>query len=336
MECIMKYKILGLLFLITLKIYPQGIEHQWSDILIGGKVRLNDFVLEHNSENYWNVYAKLTSETSQYFEYVKLKFSMYKEGVLVKYVYNYLDLDTYGSNGLIPNTSGFISGLLEKIDFDSIYFSIEHSDSDGEHFHKVFDALTILSTNFNPLSYSDIYFDWIGELRNETLSAIKYPMIWACFYNKGRLVKLVKTYLDVNNNEILAQTTGQFSTLVTKPEEYDSLTFLPHYSIPLTGEIQLNTAVSQLRNNTDFQLYQNYPNPFNASTAIKFDIAKPDYVSLTIHDITGRKVKTITNGFHVSGKHIIMVNMSAFASGTYVYRLKTGAGIIVKTMTLSK
>ncbi len=50
-----------------------------------------------------------------------------------------------------------------------------------------------------------------------------------------------------------------------------------------------------------FGLSQNYPNPFNSSTAIQFQIAAPQQVSLKIVDLLGREVRTLINEYKPAG-----------------------------------
>ena len=45
-----------------------------------------------------------------------------------------------------------------------------------------------------------------------------------------------------------------------------------------------------------YQLFSNYPNPFNPVTTIRFLLENDAQIHLTIHDITGRHVKTLMNG----------------------------------------
>lgn len=46
----------------------------------------------------------------------------------------------------------------------------------------------------------------------------------------------------------------------------------------------------------NFTLNQNYPNPFNSATRIDFSLSVSTSVSIKIYDVTGRCVKTISNG----------------------------------------
>ena len=54
-----------------------------------------------------------------------------------------------------------------------------------------------------------------------------------------------------------------------------------------------------------FALHQNYPNPFNPTTQIKYDIAEDSFVSITIYDVMGRKIKSLMNTSQTAGYHTI-------------------------------
>ena len=81
----------------------------------------------------------------------------------------------------------------------------------------------------------------------------------------------------------------------------------------------------------------NYPNPFSGSTDIKFTLPSSAYVTLTVYDVAGNKVKELFHGMKGSGEHTISWDAKDAAgvtvgSGSYLYELKvesaqnTGAG----------
>ena len=92
---------------------------------------------------------------------------------------------------------------------------------------------------------------------------------------------------------------------------------------------------------SQFALSQNYPNPFNPTTRIQFTLAKSGFVTLQIHDLQGRRVRTLVaerlssgyksvvwDGKNDDGKYV--------ASGVYFYRLKVGDFSEPKKMLLLK
>lgn len=83
-------------------------------------------------------------------------------------------------------------------------------------------------------------------------------------------------------------------------------------------------------------LYQNYPNPFNPFTKIKYSIKKEGYVTISIYDITGKKIKTIVNNRKNIGEYEIVFNGAGLSSGIYFYTLETDDIRITKSMILLK
>lgn len=71
-----------------------------------------------------------------------------------------------------------------------------------------------------------------------------------------------------------------------------------------------------------FSLAQNYPNPFNSITNIPFDLPYRSAVFLAVYTIDGRKILDVLRSeIYEPGSHQAPVDMSAFASGTYFYRI---------------
>ncbi|MBO6576248.1 MAG: T9SS type A sorting domain-containing protein [Rhodothermales bacterium] len=87
---------------------------------------------------------------------------------------------------------------------------------------------------------------------------------------------------------------------------------------------------------TTAQLDQNHPNPFNPATSIRFAVPNADQVRLELLDVLGRHVATLVDGNLQAGWHEVRLDASALASGSYLYRLHTGAAVVTKTMTLLK
>jgi hypothetical protein len=97
------------------------------------------------------------------------------------------------------------------------------------------------------------------------------------------------------------------------------------------------TAVGDdIKQPKDFSLAQNYPNPFNSKTNLDFSLDKPSRVTLTIYDVTGALVATLTQGEMPAGAHSVTWNADGVSSGVYYYRLATNTGSQVKKMILLK
>ncbi len=67
------------------------------------------------------------------------------------------------------------------------------------------------------------------------------------------------------------------------------------------------------------------PNPFNPSTQVRFTMPSAGGVSVTVHDIKGRKVRTLLTGIRDAGTHVITFDGrtdegTALPSGVYLIR----------------
>ncbi len=89
-------------------------------------------------------------------------------------------------------------------------------------------------------------------------------------------------------------------------------------------------------------LYKNYPNPFNPTTTISFSIPNDSEVEISIYNIKGQKIKTLTNNEFSKGSHSIIWNGDdetgkLVSSGVYFYKLYVnGKTVSVKKCMLLK
>jgi hypothetical protein len=75
-----------------------------------------------------------------------------------------------------------------------------------------------------------------------------------------------------------------------------------------------------------------YPNPFNPSTTISFALERETDITLSIFDLTGRRVRTLTEGKWNAGTHDVHLDGAALPSGLYFARLRAGG--LTKTQKL--
>ncbi len=99
-------------------------------------------------------------------------------------------------------------------------------------------------------------------------------------------------------------------------------------------------------------LEQNYPNPFNPGTTIGYTVPGTDdrhqaignrheaigtrWVRLCVYDLLGREVAVLVDEQKEPGNYTVTWDAGAMASGVYIYRLSSGAGIVTRKMTLVK
>lgn len=103
---------------------------------------------------------------------------------------------------------------------------------------------------------------------------------------------------------------------------------LADFSTGIDGHEKTGTGSSQTDNNNTnsnspkgFAISQNYPNPFNPGTKIDYVIAADSKVSLTVFDITGKKVATLVDENQSAGSYTVQLNASNLSSGIYIYKI---------------
>ncbi len=75
-----------------------------------------------------------------------------------------------------------------------------------------------------------------------------------------------------------------------------------------------------------FYLYQNSPNPFNEITRIRYEVAEYSNISMTIYNVLGKKIKTLTSAPHSAGTH------ETYWDGTDMYGNRVPGGMYLCQM----
>ena len=106
-------------------------------------------------------------------------------------------------------------------------------------------------------------------------------------------------------------------------------------------ELQILLDVARDHYPLNFQLYQNYPNPFNPKTLIRYDLEQESFVNIVIHNMLGKRVKTLVNSFQSAGSKSINWNATnekseSIPAGLYFYKIKVDQQIQIKKMMLLK
>jgi hypothetical protein len=99
-------------------------------------------------------------------------------------------------------------------------------------------------------------------------------------------------------------------------------------------------VVSSLKPGT-FRLYRNSPNPFSRTTRIAYDLSVRSKVCLSIHDVGGRQIRTLADGWQEAGRYSLTWDgrdkkARECPTGVYFCSLKTEDQDAVKKMLLTK
>ncbi len=86
----------------------------------------------------------------------------------------------------------------------------------------------------------------------------------------------------------------------------------------------------------EYSLSQNYPNPFNPITKISYNVPSESKVTIKIYDILGREISTLIEGIQKPGNYEVSWDASKFASGVYLYSMKSDGAYFTRKMLLLK
>jgi len=91
----------------------------------------------------------------------------------------------------------------------------------------------------------------------------------------------------------------------------------------------------------DFRLEQNFPNPFNPSTTIPFFLEESSHIKLTVINLMGQTVRTLSEGAMAAGDHFVPWDGrndagKIVATGTYLFRLENGNRTQIKQLMMIK
>lgn len=88
-------------------------------------------------------------------------------------------------------------------------------------------------------------------------------------------------------------------------------------------------------------LQQSFPNPMSPRTTIRFDLKRAGEASLTVYDVTGRRVATLLRGTLQAGPHDVQWNGrddngNLLRSGVYLYELAMGKDRLSRRIALMR
>lgn len=117
---------------------------------------------------------------------------------------------------------------------------------------------------------------------------------------------------------------------------------LQHSGISLSPAFHITVSTpreTEAETPAGFSLAQNYPNPFRPSTAIRYTLPGPGYVTLKVYNVIGQEIKTLVEAQQAAGLHTVTWNGvdrrgQRLASGVYIYRLYVEDRVLSKKMVL--
>jgi D-alanyl-D-alanine carboxypeptidase len=97
------------------------------------------------------------------------------------------------------------------------------------------------------------------------------------------------------------------------------------YTLAILNEIY--APASSVKNNSLHFDAQVYPNPISTVSTVSYELSEPSNVAFTIYDMLGREMLAASTTAEGIGKHALKFDASNLPTGSYRYRLSTGAGV---------
>ena len=241
-----------------------------------------------------------------------------------------------------------ITDSVESCILGEVYVSEGHNSGDPE------DYIEIYNSGLNDCSLEGFQLDDNEELDDFTFGNIIIPArgYWIGYEDENNSFS---SGLSANGDIIVfADSTG--SSLIVELEvvqETDSISYSQSfdangngcYTIPTPGSLNgecvtlstLKTAIPP----REYSLSQNYPNPFNPTTQIRYDLPEDALVSISIYDVMGRKIKSLSNANQTAGYHSLQWDATndigeGVSAGMYIYTIQAGEYRSTKKMVLLK
>jgi hypothetical protein len=148
-----------------------------------------------------------------------------------------------------------------------------------------------------------------------------------CLLASGNSIILNPGFSAADGSTFFAYIEPSYNLNKTNTQIYQPSFYLSNY---LTEKSLKKELVPQ------YFLNQNYPNPFNPLTSIKYSIEMEGNVTIKVYDILGRLVATLVNEYKKAGIYDIQFDGTNFASGLYIYQIKSGNFVSNKKMVLVK
>ncbi|MDZ7725697.1 MAG: putative Ig domain-containing protein [candidate division KSB1 bacterium] len=253
---------------------------------------LIDFQIYEYTEGYYQVFGRIKNKQKKYLKWVEIRFKLYKNGSFISTDFTYNDFDSYRSSGISPYKYSFINTFLDKVEFDSVAFEVDYGVEYGESDILWDQILTLESVSITP--YGD-YFKWQGEVKNNFNYSMQYPLIYACIMDKGKMVALDYTFLDVSNNTMQPNSSGVFDSFINLPGSYDEIKYYIGYSL---NSLEGN---GNLPPNIPIFLKNNYTGYTRAKNIFEAFVIDPDKDRISLQMLINNNTVTDWTGNYISG-----------------------------------
>jgi len=215
------------------------------NVEVGAGFVIRDFIIYPYSSSYLMGYSRLHYTGRELVDFVRLDCRLYRRGMLAGTAELYGDYATYGQNGMRPGTENYCASYIDRVDFDSVAFSITFRAGDGLKPPVDKEGLKVTAMSAA---------DWgpgrkvSGQVRNVSGLAIPYPSILICLFREGQLVQYCQAFADAPGHLLLPGQSASFHSYIGSAP-YDAIICLSNTTLPDTPVRSLSRVGMQTASN---------------------------------------------------------------------------------------
>jgi len=197
---------------------------------------------------------------------------------------------------------------------------------DSNNNGKVYDPINRIGKWTENKKFSDIHTQSTRESYGGLNDRFDFILISEELKNKSGLSYFNNSYTAYGNDNLHFNKSINWKDNKAVPDSIADALYNASDHIPVFADFKFDTSSY---NFNDYRLFQNYPNPFNTQTKIKFYLRNKNHVTVSIYNLKGELIQTVTDTTFESGSSIVSWNGKnssgeIVSSGVYLYRVLVG------------
>ncbi len=241
------------------------------------------------------------------------------------------------SNSPLPDPSAWSPDGLIAVIWDDLWYRHGETGQVATYYDAVGDRFIVEWYQIRSFAGTFMYTFQIQLLNPETHPTPTGDAIWLMLYNDiatpGLRMATIGLEDPWSEDGITYEHNGDYTQGAAAITNGSVIKFTT--SPPVMVSAEVNRPVVP----TEFTLAQNYPNPFNPETTIEFSLPRASQVTLTVYNLLGQRVATLTDDFYSAGVYHVRWNGTgtfgnAVGSGVYIYHAQTDFGSLSRKMIL--
>jgi len=192
----------------------------------------------------------------------------------------------------------------------------------------------LLTTGGGRGGYSNALL-FLSKANQNSPALLNTPVVLKSENSRVRIGSYQQLFGNYNNHSAVGDFDGDGKIEILLPQ-YNELNYTSDPLYVFSLEDAVATSLERTESPHALSLSQNYPNPFNPSTTVEFRLPVDGHVSLTVWNVLGQRVATLSDGWMSAGTHQVRIDGSGWASGVYLIRLESDGEKRVQRMLLVK